>query len=79
MAIIALADVGRTARFVNVLLGAWAMVSPWPLEGATAPAVWNDAIVGALVILLSVPRGRIGERYGGFEPMISPNTGVRKV
>lgn len=67
---IALADVGRAARYVNVLLGAWVMVSPWLLTGAPAGAVWNDAIVGLLVILLSVPRGRIGERYGGFERFI---------
>lgn len=70
VAMIALADVGRAARFVNVLLGAWVMVSPWLLGGATAAAVWNDAIVGALVITLSFPRGRIGERYGGFERFI---------
>lgn len=70
VATIALADVGRAARFVNVLLGAWVMVSPWLLGGATAAAGWNDAIVGALVIALSVPRGRIGERYGGFERFI---------
>ncbi len=70
VATIALADVGRAARFVNVLLGAWVMVSPWLLAGATASAVWNDAIVGGLVIVLSFPRGRIGERYGGFERFI---------
>lgn len=67
---IALADVGRVARLVNVLLGAWVMVSPWLLEGATASGVWGDALVGALVIVLSLPRGRIGERYGGFERFI---------
>ena len=70
VAIIALADVGRAARFVNVALGAWVMISPWLLEGATASAVWNDAIVGALVILLSFRRGRIGEHYGAFERFI---------
>lgn len=70
VAMIALADVGRAARFVNVLLGAGVMVSPWLLGGATAAAVWNDAIVGVLVIALSFPRGRIGERYGGFERFI---------
>lgn len=70
VAITALADVGRAARWVNVLLGAWVMVSPWLLEGAPSTAVWNDTIVGALVIVLSFPRGRIGERYGAFERFI---------
>jgi len=67
---LALAEVGRAARFVNVALGAWVIVSPWLLEGATASAVWNDGIVGALVILLSFRRGRMGERYGRFERFI---------
>lgn len=70
VAAVALADVGRAARFVNVALGAWVMVSPWLLEGPTTSAVWNDAIVGGLIMLLSIPRGRIGERYGSFERYI---------
>ena len=69
-AVIALADVGRAARFVNVLFGAWVIVAPWLLGGATASATWNDMIAGALVILLSFPRGKIGERYGDFERYI---------
>jgi hypothetical protein len=69
-AIVALADVGRAARFVNVLLGAWVVVSPWLQTGAPSGAVWNDAIVGVLVMGLSLPRGRIGERYGGFDRFI---------
>jgi len=70
VAVIALADVGRAARFVNVLFGAWVIVAPWLLGGATASARWSDLIVGALVILLSLPRGKIGEQYGGFERYI---------
>ena len=70
VAAIALADVGRTVRFVNVVLGTWVVLSPWLLAGATAAAVWNDVIVGALVIAASVRRGIIHERYGQFERYI---------
>jgi uncharacterized membrane protein len=70
VAVIALADVGRAVRFVNVLFGAWVIVAPWLLGGATASATWNDLIAGALVILLSFPRGTVGERYGSFEKFI---------
>ena len=70
MTMVALADVSRAARVVNLLLGAWVMLAPWLLEGATAGAVWSGAIAGALVIILSVRRGRIRERYGEFERFI---------
>jgi len=70
VAVIALAEVGRTARFVNVLFGAWVIASPWLLGGATTSATWNDMIVGALVLILSFPRGLIGERYGSYQKFI---------
>lgn len=69
MTMVALADVGRAARVVNMFLGAW-VLAPWLLEGATAGAVWSGAIAGALVIILSIRRGRIGERYGEFERFV---------
>lgn len=67
---IALADVGRAARFVNVLFGIWVIASPWLLGGATTGSKWNAVIVGAFVILLSFPRGKIGQRYGSYERFI---------
>jgi uncharacterized membrane protein len=70
VAVIALAEVGRAARFVNALFGAWVIASPWLLRGTTSTAAWNDMIVGTLVILLSFPRGPVVERYGSFERYI---------
>jgi hypothetical protein len=62
--VIALADVGRAARFFNVVFGAWVIAAPWLLAGATPASRWTDAIAGALVILLSLRRGPVRERYG---------------
>ncbi len=70
VAVIALAEVGRAVRFINLLFGAWVIASPWLLRGAAASATWNDMIVGALVILLSFPRGSVRERYGSYERFI---------
>ena len=70
VAIIALAEVGRVARFANMLCGAWVIASPWLLGGTTTAATWNDMIVGTLVILLSFQRGPVIERYGSFERYI---------
>ena len=70
VAVIALADVGRAARFVNVLFGAWVIASPWVLGGASTGSQWSDLAAGALVILLSLPRGPVGERYGTWERFV---------
>ncbi len=69
-AIIAMAEVGRTVRFINILFGTLVIVAPWLLSGSTGSATWNDMIVGALVIILSFPRGKISQRYGSFERFI---------
>jgi nucleoside-diphosphate-sugar epimerase/uncharacterized membrane protein len=66
-AVIALADVGRAMRFINIVFGAWVIAAPWILGGATPASRWSDAIVGALVILLSFRRGPVGERYGTWQ------------
>lgn len=70
IAIIAMADVGRATRFLNVLFGAWVVAAPWLLTGATTSAKLNDAIVGALVVLLCFRSGPVGERYGSYERFI---------
>ena len=70
VAVIALAEVGRAVRFVNVPFGAWVVASPWLLRGTTTTATWNDMIAGTLMILLSFPRGPVVERYGSFERYI---------
>jgi uncharacterized membrane protein len=70
VAVIALADVGRATRFINLVFGAWVMAAPWILGGATPASRWSGAIAGALVILLSLRRGPVGERYGTWERYI---------
>ena len=70
VALTALADVGRALRFINVLFGAWFIAAPWLLGGATTAAAWNDVLAGVALILLSLPRGPVGERYGISQRLI---------
>ncbi len=63
-AMVALADVGRAVRYLNVAFGAWVIAAPWLLAGATPASTWTNAIAGVLVILLSLRRGPVRERYG---------------
>jgi hypothetical protein len=66
-AVIAVGEVARAARFVNLLFAAWLIVGPWFLAGGTPAARWNDVAVGAVLLPLSLPRGRVTERFGSWD------------
>jgi len=68
VAVIAMGEVGRPLRFVNVLFGLWLIAAPWLLAGGTAPAAWAGVVAGAVLITLSLPRGRRNaEHYGSWD------------
>lgn len=67
VAVIAMAEVSRAARFLNLLFGAWLLATPWLLAGTTPGAQWNDVLIGTLLILVSLPRGTVRERYGSWD------------
>ena len=64
--VIAFGEVARPARFLNVALGLWLIAAPWLLAGDTQVSRWNDVLVGVAVVLLSLRRGRIEERFGAW-------------
>lgn len=67
-AVIAMAEVVRPLRLLNVLFGLWLVAAPWLLAGAGAAATWNDGVTGLLVMALSLPRGRRSKHhYGGWD------------
>jgi nucleoside-diphosphate-sugar epimerase len=71
IAVTALAEVGRPVRLLNVPVGAWLIVAPFVLEGATMLASIAGVLMGGALILLSLPRGRLsGEHYGGWDKVI---------
>ena len=41
-------------EWINVVLGAWLVISPWALKIASGVATWNFLAVGALVVVLAV-------------------------
>jgi hypothetical protein len=68
VAVMAMAEVGRTLRFINVVFGLWLVVGPWVLEGASTFASWVGVATGIAVITLSLPRGtRSREHYGSWD------------
>ena len=69
--IIALSEVGRATRFINIPFGIWLIAAPWLLDGITSPlAIWNGVICGMLLIALAIPRGAIKNSYAGWDRYI---------
>lgn len=66
VSITALAESARPARFVNVLLAVPLMAAPWMLEGGSLGADWAGVMAGVLLILASIPRGKIENHYGSW-------------
>ena len=64
IAVICTAEVVRAARLLNVPLGLWMAGSAWFLDGATPGFQWSSLVSGAALVLLSLPRGHVAERYG---------------
>jgi len=65
-AVIAMAEVARVVRFINILFGAWLVAAPFILNGFTTISPFSDLAAGAALILLSFPRGKIRGRYGNW-------------
>ena len=67
---VAAAEVARAVRFLNVPLGLALMGSPFVFASSSAVLVVS-VLLGALVVVLSWPRGPIKEKYGNWDRMIA--------
>jgi hypothetical protein len=65
-AVIAFGEIARPVRLLNVLMGLGIAAAPWLLAGDTTMSRWNDVLMGAAVIGLSLPRGQIVSRFGAW-------------
>jgi hypothetical protein len=65
-AVIAFGEVARPVRLLNVPMGLWIAGAPWLLSGATVAARWTDLFLGISLIVLSIRRGRIRERFDSW-------------
>jgi SPW repeat-containing protein len=64
--VIAFGEVARPIRLLNIPMGLWLAGAAWQLSGATDVSRWSELIIGAALIVLSLPRGRIGQRFGSW-------------
>ena len=69
--VIAMAEVGRALRFINIAFAAWLTVAMFLFKNVFAQALSNTVISGVIVIVLSFPKGGIPEKYGTFDRVYS--------
>ena len=69
-AVIGFGETSRTARWINVPFGLWLAMAPWVLNNDNVSSQWNEVAIGIAIVVLSLRRGRITERYGGWERYI---------
>jgi hypothetical protein len=62
--VIAFGEIVRPVRLLNILMGIIVATAPWMLVGATAPYRWSSLAAGAALVVLSIRRGRIDEKFG---------------
>lgn len=69
ISITAFAEVMRSVRFLNIFLGMALFITPFVLTDNILSIV-SSLIAGALLVLLSFPRGKIYSSYGNWNKLI---------
>ncbi len=64
VAIIAISEVTRPLRRVNLVMGLWLLIAPFVL-GYEAPSLINSIAAGAGITALSFLKGKVKQSFGG--------------
>lgn len=70
VSVIALAEVARAARYLNGALGVALIILPWTLDGGSALAGLAGVATGIILVVLSLPRGKISQSYGTWDRFV---------
>lgn len=68
--VVAMGEVVRLGRYLNLLLGVVVAVGPWLLDGASPSFAVTCSVLGILAALLAVPRGPKRETYGAWDAYV---------
>ena len=69
-AVMAMAEVIRSLRYFNVLLGLVLAVMPWFMEDVNIALSLNTSLTGLFVMALSFSKGKIKETYGLWDKYV---------
>ncbi|MGB5928987.1 MAG: vitamin K epoxide reductase family protein [Cyclobacteriaceae bacterium] len=69
-AVVAMAEVLRSFRYFNVLLGLAVVVMPWLISDSNMAITISSSLAGLIIIALSFPKGTIKETYGLWDKYV---------
>lgn len=69
ISIISWAEVIRAVRFINIPIALWFGIAPF-IFGGSHLEMWHDGIIALVIIVLSLFKGKIKERYGNWDSAI---------
>ena len=68
--ILAMAELTRPARYINVLFGLWLAIVPWLASDVSTFTLLNQTLTGTAILLFSLRLGPIRSRYGTLSRFI---------
>ncbi len=69
-AVVAMAEVLRSFRYFNLLIGLALAVMPWLIEAGNMAHTISSSLAGIFIIVLSFSKGKIKEKYGLWDKYI---------
>lgn len=69
-AVVAMAEVLRSFRYFNLLIGLALVVMPWLIEDGNMAHTISSSLAGIFIIVLSFSKGKIKEKYGLWDKYI---------
>ncbi|WP_339880758.1 vitamin K epoxide reductase family protein [uncultured Algoriphagus sp.] len=69
-AVVAMAEVLRSFRYFNVLLGLALVVMPWLIEDSNMVHPLSSSLAGLIIMALSFSKGKIKETYGLWDKYV---------
>ena len=69
-AVVAMAEVLRSFRYFNLLIGLALAVMPWLIEDGNMAHTISSSLAGIFIIVLSFSKGKIKEKYGLWDKYV---------
>jgi len=70
VSVIAMGEVVRIGRYLNILLALAVVIGPWLTESASTGYAIACLVTGLIVLTLSLPRGQKRENYGAWDAWV---------